>query len=138
VFQANHGNQILVANPTGGGNFAGYRFAGKSGDRVLCRWSMADAKYFIVVIEPNDKSYHTLDVVTDVNFGAQTVTKKTIEFRVMVPLYGQRQNNSGRLDISTSRPVVHADDLASRHTEGTHLTPVAQVRWQRELMLGGP
>jgi hypothetical protein len=79
VFQANHGNQILVANPTGGGNFAGYWFAGKSGDRVLCRWSMGDAQYYIVAIEPNNADFQTLEVVTDVDFAAETVTKKTIE-----------------------------------------------------------
>jgi hypothetical protein len=40
---------------------------------------MGDAQYYIVAIEPNDADYQTLDVVTDVDFGAQTVTKKTIE-----------------------------------------------------------
>jgi hypothetical protein len=79
VFQANHGNHILVANPAGGGNFASYWFAGKSGDRVLCPWNMRTGRYFIVAIEPNDADYQTLDVVTEVDFGSQTVTKKAIE-----------------------------------------------------------
>jgi hypothetical protein len=35
VFQANHGNTILVSNPVGGGRFAAYWFASESGDRVL-------------------------------------------------------------------------------------------------------
>jgi hypothetical protein len=74
VSQAGHGDQVLAANPTGG-NFASYRFAGKSGDRVLCRWSMTTGRYFIAAIEPNDAGYQTLDVVTDADFGAQTVAR---------------------------------------------------------------
>jgi hypothetical protein len=40
---------------------------------------MRTGQYFIVAIEPNNADYQTLDVVTDVDFGTQTVTKKTIE-----------------------------------------------------------
>ncbi len=79
VFGENFGNQITAYNPEGGGSFAGYWFAGNEGDRVFCRWDVRNAKYWIVAVEPNNKDYQTLSVVTSVDFVNQTVTTKQIE-----------------------------------------------------------
>lgn len=87
VFQTNFGTEITAYNPTAGGNWPvgsgdSRWWAGKSGDRVLCRWGPVAGSpggYWIVAVEPNAQQAQTLDVVTDVNFGSETVTKKRIQ-----------------------------------------------------------
>jgi len=79
VFGENFGNEIIACNPEGGGNFAAYWFAGHAGDRVFCRWDVRNAKYWILAVEPNNKDYQALDVVTGVDFAGQTVTTRQIE-----------------------------------------------------------
>jgi len=79
VFGENFGNEITASNPAGGGSFGAYWFAGNAGDRVFCRWDVRNAVYWIVAVEPNNKDYQTLDVVTAVDFVNQTVTTKQIE-----------------------------------------------------------
>jgi hypothetical protein len=79
VFGIHHGNTITAYNPAGGGNSADYWHAGREGDRVFCRWDVRNAKYWMLLVEPNDHEYQTLDVVTDVDFVTQTVTTRQIE-----------------------------------------------------------
>lgn len=80
IFGVNHGNQTTAYNPScaAGGNIAHW-FAGYAGDRVLCRWDIRNARYWIVAIEPNNHGWQSLDVVTGVDFVGQTATKKSIE-----------------------------------------------------------
>jgi hypothetical protein len=55
---------------------------------LFCRTSHVETRQhpFIVDIEPNNADDRALEVVTDVDFGAQTVTKKTIELAPWVEL----------------------------------------------------
>ena len=89
IFGPNHGNEISVANPTGGGNQGQYWFSGRQGDRVICRWNMQQGQYYIAAVEPNDFGWQPLDVVTRttlaINFGAQTFTHRYYTRQITVP-----------------------------------------------------
>jgi len=77
VFGSNFGNQINAGNPLAQGG--GYWFSGHQDDRVFCHWDVRNAKYWIMAVEPNNKEYQELEVVTDVDFASQSVTTKTIQ-----------------------------------------------------------
>jgi hypothetical protein len=64
VFGPNHGPTITAYNPPGGGNRAAYCWSGAAGDRCYCRWDVRRAHYWIMLVEPNDRDWQTLDVVT--------------------------------------------------------------------------
>jgi len=88
---ANGGAKILAHNPVGSDNFADHWWAGtvsggsgpQTGDRVYCHWDMKNSKYWILLVEPNNKSYQNLEVVTAVQTDAQGhvtgTTTKTIQ-----------------------------------------------------------
>jgi len=61
---ANGGAKITAYNPVGGGNFASYWWAGKAGDRVFCHWDIENAKYWILLVEPNNQDYQSLTITT--------------------------------------------------------------------------
>jgi len=41
-----------------------YWWAGKAGDRVFCHWDIQNAKYWILLVEPNNHEYQNLVVST--------------------------------------------------------------------------
>lgn len=49
-FQANFGNSITVYNPVGA--IDDYWFAALDGSRVLCKWDVINARYWIIAVEP--------------------------------------------------------------------------------------
>jgi len=84
VFGINHVGYLTAYNPVGGGNQGSYWWSGAAGDRVFCKWDVENAKYWIMLVEPNDEDWLTLDVVTQisVNFVAETYTYTTRQIKL--------------------------------------------------------
>lgn len=92
-FHTNFGNSITAYNhkarsdPFGPPPWVTHCCAGSTGDYVFCRWDMKAAKYWIMLVQPNAKSYQTLDVLTSVSVvvdpttheATVTPTKKRIQ-----------------------------------------------------------
>ena len=51
---------------------------------MFCKWDVENARYWIMLVEPNDEDWMTLDVVTQisVNFVAQTYTYTTRQIKL--------------------------------------------------------
>lgn len=86
VFQSNHGTTIDAYGHTG---HHGYVYSGKTGDHVLCWWNVGLHRYDILVIEPNDNGWQTLDVVTrtslTIDFNAKTFDHHYYTRQIKVP-----------------------------------------------------